>query len=67
MITYKPFYQTLFKRGITEYQLIKKYGISSHILHRMKQGKAITTPTLERFCEILDCDVDGIIEYEEEE
>jgi putative transcriptional regulator len=63
MISYKPFYQTLFKKGITEYQLIFKYGFSSNILHRMKHGKAITMKTLDTLCFILDCDVDEVIEY----
>lgn len=63
MITYKPFYRTLAEKGITEYQLIYKFGFSSNTIHRMKHGKAITTSTLEHFCEVLDCNVDGIIEY----
>ena len=63
MISYKPFYATLFNRGITEYQLIFKYGFSSNILHRMKHGKAITMKTLDTLCFILDCDVSDIIEH----
>jgi DNA-binding Xre family transcriptional regulator len=63
MISYKPFYKTLFEKNLTEYQLIFKYGISSNILHRMKHGKAITMKTLDTLCFILDCDVSDIIEY----
>lgn len=63
MISYKPFYDTLFKKGITEYNLIYKQGISANTLYRMKQGKAITTKTLDELCEILDCTVSDIIEY----
>ncbi|MBQ8981580.1 MAG: helix-turn-helix domain-containing protein [Eubacterium sp.] len=63
MISYKPFYDTLFKKGITEYNLIYKQGISANTLYRMKQGKAITTKTLDELCEILDCTVSEIIEY----
>jgi len=67
MISYKPFYNTLFEKNITEYQLIFKYGFSANILHRMKHGKAITTSTLDTLCGILDCDVNGILEYTKEE
>ena len=63
MISYKPFYDTLFKKGITEYYLIYKQGISANTLYRMKQGKPITTKTLDELCEILDCSVSDIIEY----
>jgi len=63
MISYKPFYRTLFEKGITEYHLIYKEGISANILHRMKHGKNITMKTLDTLCFILDCKVSDIIEY----
>ncbi len=66
MISYKPFYQTLLKKNMTEYQLIFKQGVSSKILHRMKHGKAITMRTLDTLCFILDCEVADIIRHEKE-
>ncbi len=63
MISYKPFYRTLLEKGITEYHLIYKEGISANILHRMKHGKNITMKTLDTLCFILDCKVSDIIEY----
>ncbi len=63
MISYRPFYQTLFKKGITEYQLIFKQGLSANTLHRMKHGEAISTKTINVLCEILRCKVEEIIEY----
>ena len=63
MISYQPFYQTLLKKGITEYQLIFKQGLSANTLHRMKHGEAISTKTLDVLCEILRCKVEEIIEY----
>lgn len=67
MISYQPFYDTLFKKGITEYQLIFSHGISSNTLHRMKHGKPITTTTLDVLCEILECQVSDILEYKTED
>lgn len=63
MISYRPFYQTLFKKGITEYYLIAKQGFSANILHRMKHGKTITLKTFDTLCFILDCPVTDVIEY----
>ena len=63
MISYRPFYETLFKQGITEYQLIFKQGLSANTLHRMKHGEAISTKTLNVLCKILKCSVSEIIEY----
>lgn len=67
MISYRPFYQTLLKRGMTEYHLIYKEGVSANILHRMKHGKNITMKTLDALCFILDCDVSDIVEYVREQ
>ena len=63
MISYRPFYQTLFKKGLTEYYLIFKQGLSANTIHRMKHGEAISTRTLNVLCEILECRVEDIIEY----
>ena len=67
MISYDPFYKTLYRKNITEYQLIYKHGFSSHILHRMKHGQTITLKTLDTLCFILDCPVSAVIEYRREE
>ncbi|MBR2319828.1 MAG: helix-turn-helix domain-containing protein [Clostridia bacterium] len=66
MISYKPFYETLFRKGITEYQLIFKQGFSANTLHRMKKGAAISTKTLDALCYALDCDVSDILMFEKE-
>ena len=63
MISYQPFYETLFKKNVTEYALIFKYGIPANTVHRMKHNKPIATTTLNTLCEILDCKVDEVIEY----
>ncbi len=63
IISYAPFYQTLLKKNLTEYQLIFKHGFSSNILHRMKHGQTITLKTLDTLCFILDCEVSDIIVY----
>lgn len=67
MINYKPFYQTLQEKGVTEYYLIFHQGVSANTLHRMKHGAAITTTTLNLLCNILDCDILDIIAYEKDE
>lgn len=63
MISYAPFYQTLLKQGRTAYDLIYRHGISNHTLFRIKQGKPITTATLDTLCFVLNCDVSDILVY----
>ena len=67
MISYQPFYETLYKKDLTEYYLIFKQGISANTLHRMKHGEAISTKTLDTLCYILDCEVSDIIKFIREE
>lgn len=61
MISYKPFYETLYKKDMTEYAPIFKHGIPANTLHRMKHNEAITTKTIDTLCTILDCSVSDII------
>lgn len=64
MISYKPFYETLLRKNITEYHLIFKEGISANTLHRIKKGLPITTKTLDVLCFVLDCEVEEIISHD---
>lgn len=66
MISYEPFYQTLFKKGLTEYYLIFKQGFSANTFHRIKKGEAISTKTLDALCYALDCEVSDIIKFKKE-
>ncbi len=66
MISYAPFYETLYKKDITEYNLIFKQGFSANTLHRIKKGEAISTKTLDALCYALDCEVSDIIKFEKE-
>lgn len=63
MISYEPFYKTLFKKNITEYHLIYKEGFSANTIHRIKHGEAISTKTLDALCYTLDCEVEDIIRH----
>lgn len=66
MISYAPFYNTLYKKGITEYNLIYKQGFSANTLYRIKKGEAISTKTLDSLCYALDCSVEDIIQFVKE-
>jgi len=66
MISYEPFYKTLYKQNRTEYELIFKEGISANTLHRMKKGLAITTKTLDTLCFVLNCEVQDILVHDKE-
>ena len=58
MITYKPLWETLKKKNISTYKLLKDYGISRGMLDNLS--------TLNELCNMLDCDVTDIIEYQKD-
>ena len=63
MIVYDKLWDTLKRKGITQYTLIKKPKISPGHLTRLKRNESVSTHTIDVFCEILDCNVDDIMEY----
>lgn len=63
MISYEPFWNTLKLKNISQYRLIKEYGISAGQLSRMRANENISTHTVNMLCEILDCNVQDIMIY----
>ena len=63
MISFKPLFNTLLKKGVTEYELIFKQGFSANTFHRIKHGHDISTKTIDALCFALDCEVSDIIEH----
>ena len=65
LIVYDKLWDTLKNRGISQYKLIKNYGISSGQLDRLRKNENVSTYTLNVLCEILDCSLNDIVEYKE--
>lgn len=63
MIVYDLLWKQMEKKGISQYKLIKEYGFSSGQLDRIRKNENISTYTLNRLCEILDCSLSDIAEY----
>ena len=67
MISYAPFWETLKKRGVSQYKLIRTYRISAGQINRLKKNMYISTGTIDKMCHILDCQVEDIIKYTPDE
>lgn len=63
MITYDRLWKTMEQKGISQYSLIKDYHVNEAQLFRLRKNMVIKTTTLDRLCEILDCDVENICQY----
>lgn len=66
MISYEPLWKTMENRGETTYTLINKYGINPRTINNLKHNKSITMYTLERLCQILDCQAEGVVRFTED-
>lgn len=64
MINYQPFWETLKKKQITTYALIKDYKINSRIVDNMRNNRGITLKTLEKLCKALDCGMDEVVRFD---
>ena len=67
MISFDNLWKIMEQKGITQYALIKKYGISPAQITRLKRNESVSTHTIENFCRILDCDVGDIMQFIREE
>lgn len=63
MISYKRLWDTMKRKGISQYTLIKKHGISPAQITRFKREESVSTHSVDMFCRILDCRVEDIMEY----
>ena len=63
MIVYDKLWQTMAQKGISQYALVKNYGISPGQLTRLKRNESVSPHTIDMFCRILDCRVEDIMEY----
>ena len=67
MIVYDSLWKTLKEKGVSQYALIKKYGISPAQITRLKRNESVSTHTIDVFCNILNCRVEDVMEHKKEE
>lgn len=67
MITFAPLWETLKEKKISQYALIKKYGISTGTMDSLRQNRSITLNTLNDLCNILNCPVSEVILFTPDE
>lgn len=67
MIVYNRLWQTLKEKNISQYSLVKDYGVDKAQLHRLRHNMVVKTITIDNLCHILQCDVEDIMQYVEDE
>ncbi len=67
MIKFDILWETMKNKGISSYQLREKSGIDSKTIRRLKANDNIETKTLNKLCVALDCKLQDIAEYVEDD
>ncbi len=62
MIVYDKLWETMKQRKVTQYALIKEYGISTGQLDRLRKNENVSTHTLDMLCQILQCRLEDVAE-----
>ena len=62
MISYEPLFKTMQEKGITAYRL-GKMGFPQSNYYAMKRGENISIHTLNQLCRLLQCRVEDVLEY----
>lgn len=64
-ISYKPLWKLLIDKNLSQSELINNSDISKSTFYKLKQNKNVTTDSLKKICEALDCNISDIITCED--
>ena len=62
MIKYDRLWETMKKRGVSQYDLYTHHNINRSQLDRLRKNKIVEVNTIDRLCYILNCRVEDIME-----
>lgn len=63
MIKYDRLWETMREKDISQYDLYTKYNVNRSQLHRLRHNMNIEVNTIDRLCNILNCQVEDIMEH----
>lgn len=63
MITYDKLWETLNKKGISQNTLLRDYNLSKGQLDRLRNNKVVYTATIDKLCNVLECNIDDVMEH----
>ena len=63
MIKYDRLWETMKKRGVTQYDLYTQHNINRSQIHRLRKNQNVEVNTIDKLCNILHCSVQEIMEH----
>ena len=67
MISFDPLWDTMKRKGVSQYKLLKDYHFSAGQLNRLRRNCNVNTYTLNQLCKILDCKIEDVAVYLKED
>ena len=67
MISFDPLWDTMKRKGVSQYKLLKDYHFSAGQLNRLRRNCNVNTYTFNQLCKILDCKIEDVAVYLEED
>lgn len=61
MVRYDKLWMTMREKGITKYRLTQEYHFSKALIHKLMHNQIVSLYTIDRLCNILDCDIEDIV------
>lgn len=65
-VSYKKLFHLLIEKEMSNADLQKQAGFSANIITRLKKNEYVKLQTIESICKVLNCRVDDILEFTEE-
>lgn len=65
-LSYEKLFALMKEKGLSTYKIRKENIISQSALYALKNGKSVTTETIEKLCKALNCQPGDIMEYVED-
>lgn len=63
MIRYDRLWETMKRRGVTQYDLYTHHNVNRSQLNRLRKNLNVEVNTIDRLCNILHCKVEDIMEH----
>ena len=65
--SYKKLWKLMIDKEINKTQLTKKAKISTNAMANLGRNESVPLETLEKICAVLECSLDDIVEFSEDE
>ncbi|MGI6055421.1 MAG: helix-turn-helix domain-containing protein [Bilifractor sp.] len=63
MISYNKLWKLLIDKNMMRTEMAKRAGITGNVLGRLSKNQPVSLGSLEKICDLLDCDIGDIMEF----